>query len=370
MEALIAYGEATFGLKRFPKQDLALADAEADPRRMVLARDLDLDDKQGSKEYFTAEPVKFGTWYEMLSASERRFYEVIREGPVHLYFDLETKRELGECDDDAIYAEFKRRVWKKCREEFGEEPAEVVELVASNDKKFSMHAVYKLRNFRFANYEAAKHFVKGLDYSGILTRNGLPVADQLVYTKNRCFRLWLSSKRTEGKPRPLLAYGGEEIADLASTLVEARRDPGRLVRAPEAPPPSVSKKRRRDPLPFAPRPRGEGLLNAAVSEIEREWECTLTIHSSSGDKYTLKTKDGKKCATAEGGYHHSNHTRFYLDMGAGTYVQSCFNAKCGAKKRETLNLSEPLLRELERREREAKEFDSEVDREFWEVVFQ
>jgi len=178
------------------------------------------------------------------SSQERRFhaqhfYEVIRDGkPCWLYFDLEFNRTTNPTRDPAVVTEtFYRALDQFLQEKLGSpsDPTSVVELDSCNQDKYSKHVLVKrLQNgqpLAFAHnthaYSLVSSFVEQLrtqhergavpqeqslffcddKAAGDEGRLTVPLIDECVYSRNRCFRLLFSSKF--GKNRPLVLARGK-----------------------------------------------------------------------------------------------------------------------------------------------------------------
>jgi DNA-directed primase/polymerase protein len=187
----------------------------------------------GKRQYLATTHDKLWSKYEQLGAHERHYYELIVENtPCYLYFDLEfsilaNPLVHGEtltdylialvCEEFALTDEIDASDFK---------PEEhIIELDSTSATKFSRHLIFRLPGRRvFANNAHCAHFVRKLWARVAATRDTDPrcaalfvrknindeeahesFVDLGVYTRNRVFRLYLSSKRDkDGGQKPIL----------------------------------------------------------------------------------------------------------------------------------------------------------------------
>jgi hypothetical protein len=144
--------------------------------------------------------------HECLRRPTRHWYEIIREAsPVRLYFDLEFAREPNpQVDGDALTNILLREVCLCLQKDFGVyvRVQDCLVLESSTESKFSRHVIVHLPGGRlFCDNRHCGRFVKG-----VVLRLGRRLevrtkdkgvacfVDCGVYTRNRAFRLYLSSK--------------------------------------------------------------------------------------------------------------------------------------------------------------------------------
>ncbi|CAH1799428.1 unnamed protein product [Owenia fusiformis] len=188
----------------------------------------------GKRTYFVTSYDQFWHVYKQLALNQRCYYEIIpHEAVCKLYFDLEFNRALNPTVNDVKMMDtFLKLISEQLKHVFNIDcnPEDIIDLDASTDAKFSRHLIYVLKDVAFQNNIEAGKFVKYVCQSLLDTiRNqiqdkcdtsagtsfqtelsisdleGLLVNDKHghsnlfcdtgVYTKNRNFRLYLSSKR-------------------------------------------------------------------------------------------------------------------------------------------------------------------------------
>lgn len=162
----------------------------------------------GCRRYICVSLRQFHDFYSQ-QTSKLHFYEIVQENrPCRPYFDLEFSRLLNESlDPETCYQEFVnlcRAVFKSSLDIHLEESS-FLTLDSSTAEKYSAHVVIHLPNRRlFSSHLALKHFVEHLTTEMIKQQKCLVMkgdeeqtflCDTAVYTKNRNFRLYYSTKR-------------------------------------------------------------------------------------------------------------------------------------------------------------------------------
>jgi hypothetical protein len=187
----------------------------------------------GSRRYLVSSHVDFWNKYKKLDEDSRHYYELIQEGKAcKLYFDIEFQKSLNPLLDGLSSINlFLQLLYQDLFDTFGvsDPQKEVVDLNASTSEKFSHHLILS-PSFIFKNNSDmglyVKHFILQLyiklkpehdamflekSQNSETSRFSLlfpldsqnqhrPIIDTSVYTKNRNFRLFLSSKM--GKKAP------------------------------------------------------------------------------------------------------------------------------------------------------------------------
>eukprot|EP01112_Ceratiomyxa_fruticulosa_P019841 TRINITY_DN6590_c0_g1_i1.p1 TRINITY_DN6590_c0_g1~~TRINITY_DN6590_c0_g1_i1.p1 ORF type:complete len:509 (-),score=81.63 TRINITY_DN6590_c0_g1_i1:28-1554(-) len=238
--------------KVFPKQELAFNFVDlhlhedlhvfAEEYKRTEAEESSSDKTlgRGIRRYIACSYSEFWRKYAILMEENKplHFYEVIRENTAcHLYFDLEYKREYNpqilspksdEVDEGYdLVAIFMDQVCKMLHTKFKVEvPADrILILDSSTDSKFSCHVLVKLVDTAFASNLHIGGFVEllashleaersrnfDIDRVFVYTDKGMRVliADLGVYTRNRCFRIYKSSKL--GSDAKLLLFAGNKF---------------------------------------------------------------------------------------------------------------------------------------------------------------
>jgi hypothetical protein len=204
-------GERIFSTwKVFKKQQLAIE--QQTPHQRIFSFQYDIINP-GRRCYLLTTLKDF--WYEYSRMDCRHFYELIQDKPCHLYFDLEFNIELNpDKNSDKMMSGFIGFVTDALYTQFGVNDIEVVKLDSTTCTKFSKHVLFRSKEFKFQNNIICGYFVKSLiailedalrdsnhihfDLAKLLqiqTKQGLSYfLDVGVYTRNRNFRCWLSSK--------------------------------------------------------------------------------------------------------------------------------------------------------------------------------
>ncbi|KAM6555758.1 hypothetical protein CsatB_002777 [Cannabis sativa] len=210
----------------FPRQEEAMKFAKGHDHARLFSYQ---DHFNGQRRFLVSTYMEFWKRYKNMDSKFRHHYEVIQEGlPCHLYFDLEfSRRENAEKDGDEMVDLLISVILEALRDKFSLEGSRewIVELDSSTDGKFSRHLIIRIPKTAFKDNSHAGAFVNEI-CSRII--NGKEKDEQLeklfikkesnstdspcqlfvdtaVYSRNRCFRLALSSKA--GKSSVLLPTG-------------------------------------------------------------------------------------------------------------------------------------------------------------------
>ncbi|XP_074304718.1 uncharacterized protein LOC141639517 [Silene latifolia] len=220
----------------FPKQDEAVKFAKEHTNESLRIFSYQ-DHFIGQRRFLVSTYQEFWRRYKSMDPKCRHHYEVIQEGlPCHLYFDLEFNRsENTEKDGDQMVELLVSVIFEALNEKYqlqGEEDW-VVELDSSTEAKFSRHLVLRIPKAAFKDNSHAGAFVseicsrirsasetdvrfQHLFINKDSSSAGPPThlfVDSAVYSRNRCFRLALSSKA--GKTSVLLPTGRFKCKDMS-----------------------------------------------------------------------------------------------------------------------------------------------------------
>nr|GLL20114.1 DNA-directed primase/polymerase protein [Ipomoea trifida] len=210
----------------FPKQVEAMKYA----KQCINARVFSYQDHiNGYRRFLVSTYEDFWKRYNSMNPKRRHHYEVIQEGlPCHLYFDLEfNKKANADKNGDEMVDLLIVAVFDTLLEKYSLEGSHdwIVELDSSTEDKFSRHLIIRLPKIAFKDNSHVGAFtaeVCSRIYSSSETDErfrklfvskdsksvGIPgqlFVDNAVYSRNRCFRLALSSKA--GKSSVLLPSG-------------------------------------------------------------------------------------------------------------------------------------------------------------------
>jgi len=179
----------------------------------------------GARRFGASTTSELWRRYRALPPHERHFYELLREGsPCHLYFDLEFSCSAnaglsGVSAVDALLSLLTAALPARLGVEM--EDCTLIELDSSTDAKFSRHLIVRMPGVAFSSATSAGAFVRAFWHEDVAASRGadtradalfvrktegedvlVPFVDMGVYTRNRAFRLYLSSKA--GKEARLL----------------------------------------------------------------------------------------------------------------------------------------------------------------------
>ena len=173
--------------------------------------------------------------FQNLDQSSRHYYEVIREHqPCKLYFDIEFKKELNQTvNGEKLLQTFIGILLRDLKSKFDvlniNEKEHVLNLTSTTEKKFSHHIVINHPQLIFVNNYSAGKYVKCLCQKlrnmpemiivtdeksetrnpSHKTKQYGTFIDEGVYTKNRNFRLYLSSKFNKKVPLKLFSASNQ-----------------------------------------------------------------------------------------------------------------------------------------------------------------
>ncbi|XP_044467882.1 DNA-directed primase/polymerase protein [Mangifera indica] len=210
----------------FPRQDEAMKFARGHTNVHIYSYQ---DHFNGQRRFLVSTYEEFWQRYKIMDPKFRHHYEVIQEGfPCHLYFDLEfNKRDNPEKDGDEMVDLLISITLEALLDKYSIEGNEdwIIELDSSTTEKFSRHLIIRMPKTAFKDNSHAGAFVTEIcsrirrarerdekfeklfikkDSSSDESPSQLFV-DTAVYSRNRCFRLALSSKA--GKNSFLLPTG-------------------------------------------------------------------------------------------------------------------------------------------------------------------
>ena len=187
----------------FARQDQAIQFASRDSDFSVFAYEVG---RMGQRRFLVCAKETFWIFYRTLSV--RNYYEVIPDGqPCKLYFDLEFSKNMNTNKDGYLMTKKLVEITIARLEEernVKSRAEDVMILESSTDNKFSVHLIF-CRTV-FINNEACGAFVREMmssltesdkDILTVSDKDGESttlLVDQAVYTRNRNFRLFLSSK--------------------------------------------------------------------------------------------------------------------------------------------------------------------------------
>ncbi|KAI1720596.1 DNA-directed primase/polymerase protein [Ditylenchus destructor] len=168
--------------------------------------------KPGGRKFIVGDMRTFYLWYRSCDEKFRHFYEIIQENrPCRLYFDLEYKKEFNvDLDGETVLDQFLHLCTKVISEVMGcqlDRDKSFLVLDSSTESKFSAHVIVHMPGEKlFPSNVDLKLLIKRICHQMIEENIGLIrddgsakfLCDLSVYSKNRNFRLFLSSKLGKG----------------------------------------------------------------------------------------------------------------------------------------------------------------------------
>jgi hypothetical protein len=331
-----------------PKLAHALAESDRAGGLPVWAEDK--SGGTGEKVYYA---TPYRTFYESLygvRSRDRHFYEILMpDRPTHLYLDVEYEKlhNPGLGDVSAKIDEIVRRGFAAL---YKVRDVELIELDASDDRKYSRHMIYRLRDgSMFKNPFHCGAFLRRFSFPECTNSKDkrTEVVDRAVYDKHRPFRVGGSTK-VKAPDRPLMPLrprnvsfldtlvqrpARDEIADMLECCERDGSDPvsGRG--------PRPGSKRKRDDLPDASYEMPEHFLRTLGREIERFWDDgTVDLVNYDRERQVALFGSTSRWCGLLGGEHSSNHVFFVADLRRGAWRQACHNRSrdtCSELDRET-----------------------------------
>ncbi|KAL5746421.1 hypothetical protein ACOSP7_027567 [Xanthoceras sorbifolium] len=217
----------------FPRQDEAIKFAKGHSHVHIFSYQ---DHFNGQRRFLVATYTEFWQRYKSMDSKFRHHYEVIQEGlPCHLYFDLEfNKKDNAEKNGEEMVDLLISVTLEALHDKYCIEGNEdwVVELDSSTEDKFSRHLIIHIPKTAFKDNSHAGAFVaeicsrirstseRDATFEKLFVKKDASSAESLsqlfvdtaVYSRNRCFRIALSSKA--GKKSVLLPTGRFKCKDM------------------------------------------------------------------------------------------------------------------------------------------------------------
>ncbi|XP_023644369.1 DNA-directed primase/polymerase protein isoform X2 [Capsella rubella] len=237
----------------FPRQDEAMKFGKKHDNVRIFSYQ---DHFSGQRRFLVSSYEEFWKRYTSMDPRHRHHYEVIQEGlPCHMYFDLEfsLKENEGKNVDEMVDILISV-ILEALHEKYAIEGQEdwIVELDSSTKDKFSRHLVVIIPKVAFKDNLHVGAFVGELCTRIVNAKEkderlhklfvhkeandsaSLLFVDTAVYSRNRCFRLALSSKA--GKTSVLLPTGrfkcknmGEQDIFMTSLICNVESDCEKLL---------------------------------------------------------------------------------------------------------------------------------------------
>ncbi|WCJ36730.1 DNA-directed primase/polymerase protein [Euphorbia peplus] len=356
----------------FPRQNEALNFAKEHVDVHVFSYQ---DHHNGQRRFLVSTYGEFWRRYKNMDPKFRHHYEVIQEGsPCHLYFDLEfDKRENQEKNGDQMVDLLISVIFEAFLEKYSIQGNDewIVELDSSTAEKFSRHLIFRIPGTAFKDNSHAGAFVSEIcsrissareryDRFGelyILKDSSADSSSQLfvdnaVYSRNRVFRLALSSKA--GKTAVLVPTGRFKCKDMleedmfkASLICNMDADCKKLLvckidldcvktlhfeteenyysrrcNYTQANDTSTTYEMGKSPFPSLDKFVESIASIGSVSGKIRSWywfsEYRLIVYSMSRNRYCERI----------GREHKSNHVIYVVDLRRAFYYQKCHDPEC------------------------------------------
>ena len=311
--------------------------AERDSQLKVFAFEVDYS---GKRQFVCCHPLTLWSFYEHLT--KRHYYEVIPGNkPCKLFFDLEYSLLLNPGLNSAVIIEkFRLKLEQELNEIFGPKLMDLIDLDSTSATKFSRHLIVTSHVFRDINQ--MKHFVKrfceklrqDVSFPKVVLNEGESglFVDEGVYTRNRNFRLYLSSKFGKTTSLQVTSDGcldGKSVFlhSLVSYVVLNQED------ILEYHCQSDSVKAVPQHLPrFASHqnsifPEIDDFVTTLVQDLEERRTGYIRKCTQVGSVLSYDIAGSYKFCHNIGRHHKSNNIRIIVDLSKGVFHQTCHDCK-------------------------------------------
>ena len=383
--------------RQFPTQQAAFDFADQNDPSGEYLRTFSVElASTGTRRFLVTSLVEFWRRYEAMVPHNRHYYEIIRQGwPCHLYLDLEysipdNPEKDGQAAVDALLSLLREEAHSRLSIHL--EDSGILELDSSTDTKFSRHLIIRFPGAAFATNIHAGAFIQGLckraqeereedpRFGSLFVSKG-DISDACfidlgVYTRNRAFRLHLSSKAgktarlmptgrygTSGL-RPERVFMDSLVCNVApeARLIRCFDDSGDTAAAPTAKTARASA-RARQAIPShggntagdiygaastilgpSPYPDIDKFIESVCSHIEgppgsiRSW-----VSLDDGAVLLYNIKGNRFCGNI-GRQHQSNGVFYVVDLQQGVWYQKCYDPECRWYRSPVTALPEELVK--------------------------
>ncbi|KAL9999259.1 hypothetical protein Hdeb2414_s0494g00905131 [Helianthus debilis subsp. tardiflorus] len=355
----------------FPRQDGAMKFVKDHNGARIFSYQ---DHASGQRRFLVSTYKEFWRRYINMNSEVRHHYEVIQEGlPCHLYYDLEFNvKENAEKNGDEMVDLLVLITFEALLEKYSIQGDTnwIVELDSSTKDKFSRHLIIRLPGLAFkdnthvgafvAEICSRIHCARGKDKRFeqlFISKDSSSCnlfVDTAVYSRNRCFRLHLSSKA--GKSSVLLPTGRfkckdmiEEDVFMASLICNIDSDCEKLlvckmdldcVKVLHFDIEKNSDYCKPSTREFVPNATSNGYLSgkSPFPTLDEFVEYIATIGNVQGkirswywfSEYGLMVYSMLRNRFCEriGRQHKSNHVMYVVDLQKATYYQKCYDPDC------------------------------------------
>ena len=357
--------------KEFPKQDSALQYAALDGDLSVFSWEIG---KGGERKFLVCSKETFWNFYKNLE--RKHYYEVIPSTkPCKLYFDLEFLTEHNpEKDGYKMTESLVSMVNSKLKEEFscGSFIEDVLILESSTATKFSVHLIFQkaifpnnvdcgvfVKHFLWSLAEEERKMFQVKEQEGSLTQ----FIDLSVYTRNRNFRLYLSTKlgkraqfsvsAIDVSSAVLMEEYSEKSADdlewriFCNSLISNVDQTASVISLRNVVTTTSTSTTRHERLPRCPEIKSSCSspypeIDNFVSELVypgriRQWRYDGQTES------LLYDIGGNRYCSNVGRQHRSNHVYFTCQLSPGVLRQGCYDQGCAGYRGPQIFLPESCL---------------------------
>lgn len=289
------------------------------PDKLVWAEDYP---GKRTKKYIVASPAEFYEWTRNVSSLRRHYYEVLKLGPCHMYFDIDASNEEGVETVD-------REVRRLFAIMYDETDPKLVEMDSSRPGRFSRHLVYRCERAFENNFHCGAFARRIVASSPEIAKE--KIIDLGVYTSNRCFRCAGSSKGIAPEYAFLPMSWCRKGLSFFDTLVQAQNPSSDLLECMEidgSVPRSTSKNLSLATTTTNNKEMPNSFGDALAEEISTFWNGDpVRYHSYDGESKTmLFSSESRYCGLMRAEHEH-NHVFFVANVRKGAWKQGCHSKK-------------------------------------------
>ena len=337
----------------YPTQAMALNALTSD--RMIFSCQYN-PKEPGKRKYLVTE---LSTFYGKYASMEARHYYELIHGRCHLYFDIEfeIKENLDSIATDNVldsvtvsYDEqiargnemlklFKEFVSEQLFQVLQDSEFKIIELDSTTRKKYSRHLIYRHSRFCFSSNIVVGHLVQfmisnmneDLKMKLNLAEDGFKCfVDMGVYSRNRNFRIWKSSKIEKNKSLDYLDARPLNFNDFVESLV-TRTEGYESFKLHDFPDKTVAVSIKSDlssrlshvvPVP------SDDHYDVKCALLKISGAPSLTIKIIPGTRILIATMIGNRFCLNLNREHKSNNVYYHVNLERGTCHQRCFDPDC------------------------------------------
>ena len=338
----------------YPTQAMALNSLTSD--RMIFSFQYN-PNEPGKRKYLVTELSTFYGKYANMEA--RHYYELIH-GRCHLYFDIEfeIKENVDSIAEDNLldsfpgsYDEqiargnemlklFKEFVSEQLFKVLQDSDFKIIELDSTTRKKYSRHLIYRHSRFCFSSNIVVGHLVQFMISNmteDLKMKLNLGEEDNFkcfvdvgVYSRNRNFRIWKSSKIEKNKSLEYLDARPLNFNDFVESLVTTTEgyETFNQLDFPDKKEAVSIKSDLSSRLSHVVPVPSDDHYEVKYALLKISGASSLTFKIIPGTRILIATMIGNRFCLNVNREHKSNNVYYYVNLERGTCHQRCFDPDC------------------------------------------